>query len=251
MTLEDELGEVKAGDLPEHVAVIPDGNGRWAHSRGLERTKGHKRGTRRAEDLIEFISANLPIKYLTFYTFSTENWSRPDREVEFLMTLLKDLLGEKGMKLLENDVRLRIIGEIDDLPDETSEVVKNTIDMTADNDGLQLIMALNYGARQEIIRAVRKLARRAASGELSPEEVTEDAFENHLFTAGIPDPDLLIRTSGERRVSNFMLWQLAYTEIWITNRLWPSFEPKHLLEALSDFQRRERRYGDVNSEETQ
>ncbi|MFP4136606.1 MAG: isoprenyl transferase [Candidatus Acetothermia bacterium] len=251
MTLEDELGEVKAGDLPEHVAVIPDGNGRWAHSRGLERTKGHKRGTRRAEDLIEFISANLPIKYLTFYTFSTENWSRPDREVEFLMTLLKDLLGEKGMKLLENDVRLRIIGEIDDLPDETSEVVKNTIDMTAENDGLQLIMALNYGARQEIIRAVRKLARRAASGELSPEEVTEDAFENHLFTAGIPDPDLLIRTSGERRVSNFMLWQLAYTEIWITNRLWPSFEPKHLLEALSDFQRRERRYGDVNSEETQ
>ncbi|MFW6071541.1 MAG: isoprenyl transferase [Candidatus Bipolaricaulota bacterium] len=251
MTLEDELGEVKAGDLPEHVAVIPDGNGRWAHSRGLERTKGHKRGTRRAEDLIEFISANLPIKYLTFYTFSTENWSRPDREVEFLMTLLKDLLGKKGMKLLENDVRLRIIGEIDDLPDETSEVVKNTIDMTADNDGLQLIMALNYGARQEIIRAVQKLARRAASGELSPEEVTEDAFENHLFTAGIPDPDLLIRTSGERRVSNFMLWQLAYTEIWITNRLWPSFEPKHLLEALSDFQRRERRYGDVNSEETQ
>lgn len=251
MKLEDELQEVLAGKVPEHVAIIPDGNGRWAHNRGLERTKGHERGIERVEDLIEFISSELPIKYLTFYTFSTENWTRPEEEIEFLMTLLKDLLGEKGIKLLENDVRLRIIGEIDDLPERTAEVVKKTIDMTADNEGLQLIMALNYGGRQEILDAARDLVDRAAKGELPPDEFSEEIFRSHLFTAGIPDPDLLIRTSGERRLSNFMLWQMAYTEIWITNRFWPSFEPQHLLEALSDFQRRERRYGSVEKEAQQ
>ncbi len=248
MKLEDELGEVLADELPEHVAIIPDGNGRWAHNRGLERTKGHERGIERVEDLIEFTSNQLPIKYLTFYTFSTENWSRPDQEVDFLMTLLKDLLGEKGAELMENGVRLRVIGEIDDLPERTSRVVKSTVEMTADNEGLQLVMALNYGGRQEILDAARDLIERAARGDLTPEEFSEDLFKSHLFTAGIPDPDLLIRTSGERRLSNFLLWQLAYTEIWITNRLWPAFEPRHLLEAISDFQRRERRYGSVEKE---
>ncbi len=245
---EEALEHVLGNELPEHVAIIPDGNGRWAHNRDLERTKGHKRGTERAEDLIEFISEKLPIKYLTFYTFSTENWSRPDEEVQFLMTLLKDLLGEKGMRLLKNDVRLRVIGRIDELPDETAQVVKNTMKATADNDGLQLIMALNYGGRQEILDATRELIGEATRGEISAEDFTEELFASRLFTADVPDPDLLIRTSGERRVSNFMLWQLAYTEIWITNRLWPSFEPKHLLEAIADFQRRERRYGGVSGE---
>jgi len=245
---EKELQHVLENPLPEHVAIIPDGNGRWAHNRGLERTKGHERGTNRAEDLIEFISEELPIKYLTFYTFSTENWSRPDEEVQFLMTLLKDLLGEKGMRLLKNDVRLRVIGKIEGLPEGTAQVVKNTMEMTEDNEGLQLIMALNYGGRQEILDATRELIAEASRGELSTEDFSEELFTSRLFTPDVPDPDLLIRTSGERRVSNFMLWQLAYTEIWITNRLWPSFEPKHLLEAIADFQRRERRYGSVSGE---
>lgn len=248
MKPEKELQHVLENPLPEHVAIIPDGNGRWAHNRGLERTKGHERGTNRAEDLIEFISEELPIKYLTFYTFSTENWSRPDEEVQFLMTLLKDLLGEKGMRLLKNDVRLRVIGKIEGLPEGTAQVVKNTMEMTEDNEGLQLIMALNYGGRQEILDATRELIAEASRGELSTEDFSEELFTSRLFTPDVPDPDLLIRTSGERRVSNFMLWQLAYTEIWITNRLWPSFEPKHLLEAIADFQRRERRYGSVSGE---
>lgn len=246
MNLGERLNEILEDELPRHVAIIPDGNGRWAHKRGLERTEGHKRGTERAEDLIEFIAQNLPIKYLTFYTFSTENWSRPDSEVRFLMSLLKDLLGERGSKLLKNDVRLRIIGDVDGLPERTARVVRNTVKKTSTNEGLQLILALNYGGRREILSAAKKLAARVTSGELSVEEITEEAFESSLYTSGIPDPDLLIRTSGERRISNFMLWQLAYTEIWITEEFWPSFKPENFLQAISDFQQRERRFGRVD-----
>lgn len=246
MNLDERLEEIRAGKIPKHVAIIPDGNGRWADKRGLERKEGHKQGTDRAEDLIEFVSNQLPIKYLTFYAFSTENWSRPDEEVEFLMTLLKDLLGERGIKLLKNDIRFRVIGKVDDLPARTADVVRNTVDRTAENEGLELLMALNYGGRQEILNATRELMSRAIAGEISEEQLSEELFHSHLFTSGVPDPDLLIRTSGERRVSNFMLWQLAYTEIWITNRLWPAFEPKHFLDALADFHRRDRRFGSVN-----
>jgi len=246
MNFGERLNEILEDELPRHVAIIPDGNGRWAHKRGLERTEGHKRGTERAEDLIEFIAENLPIKYLTFYTFSTENWSRPDSEVRFLMSLLKDLLGKRGSKLLKNDVRLRIIGDVDGLPERTARVVRNTMKKTSTNEGLQLILALNYGGRREILSAAKKLAARVTSGELSVEEITEEAFESSLYTSGIPDPDLLIRTSGERRISNFMLWQLAYTEIWITEEFWPSFKPENFLQAISDFQQRERRFGRVD-----
>jgi len=246
MNLGERLNDILEDELPRHVAIIPDGNGRWAHKRGLERTEGHKRGTERAEDLIEFIAENLPIKYLTFYTFSTENWSRPDSEVRFLMSLLKDLLGKRGSKLLKNDVRLRIIGDVDGLPERTARVVRNTMKKTSTNEGLQLILALNYGGRREILSAAKKLAARVTSGELSVEEITEEAFESSLYTSGIPDPDLLIRTSGERRISNFMLWQLAYTEIWITEEFWPSFKPENFLQAISDFQQRERRFGRVD-----
>ena len=249
MNLDDKLNNIMNGVIPRHVAIIPDGNGRWAHSRGLDRTEGHKRGTERAEDLIEFTSKRLPIKFLTFYTFSTENWSRPESEVSFLMSLLKDLLGERGGRLLKNNVRLRIIGEPADLPERTARVVREMVQRTAENDGLQLILALNYGGRQEILTAARELVAEATEGKISPEDVSENAFRSHLFSSDLPDPDLLIRTSGERRVSNFMLWQIAYTELWMTNRLWPSFEPKHLLEAISDFQRRERRFGRVNTGE--
>lgn len=249
MNLDRRLDDILEGVIPTHVAIIPDGNGRWALSRGLERKEGHKQGTEMAEDLIEFISSELPIKYLTFYAFSTENWSRPDQEIDFLMTLLKDLLGERGMKLLDDDIKFRAIGNVEDLPTGTANVVRETVNRTANNEGLELIMALNYGGRQEILSATRKLISRATDGELSEEELSEELFQSYLFTPGIPDPDLLIRTSGERRVSNFMLWQLAYTEIWVTNRLWPAFKPEHFLEALADFQRRERRFGSVNEKE--
>jgi undecaprenyl diphosphate synthase len=162
------------------------------------------------------------------------------------MSLLKDLLGERGSKLLKNDVRLRIIGDVDGLPERTARVVRNTVKKTSTNEGLQLILALNYGGRREILSAAKKLAARVTSGELSVEEITEEAFESSLYTSGIPDPDLLIRTSGERRISNFMLWQLAYTEIWITEEFWPSFKPENFLQAISDFQQRERRFGRVD-----
>jgi undecaprenyl diphosphate synthase len=246
MKLGERLNEILEDELPSHVAIIPDGNGRWAHKRGLERTEGHRQGTKRAEDLIEFIAKKLPIEYLTFYTFSTENWSRPDSEVRFLMSLLKELLGERGGKLLKNDVRLRIIGDVEGLPERTARVVKNTVKKTSTNEGLQLILALNYGGRREILSAAKKLASRVNAGEISVEEITEEAFESSLYTSGIPDPDLLIRTSGERRISNFMLWQLAYTEIWITEEFWPSFKPENFLQAISDFQQRERRFGRVD-----
>ena len=246
MNLDKRLDDILEGKIPEHVAIIPDGNGRWAHNRGLERTEGHRRGTKRAEDLIEFVAESLPIKYLTFYTFSTENWSRPDSEVKFLMSLLKDLLGNRGGKLLKNDVRLRVIGNVAELPDRTAKVVEKTVEKSSDNEGLQLILALNYGGRQEILSATKQLISKVISGEISRDEVSEEVFQSHLYTSGIPDPDLLIRTSGERRISNFMLWQLAYTEIWITEAFWPSFDPQNLLEAISDFQQRERRFGRVN-----
>lgn len=246
MNLDERLDKILEGTIPSHVAIIPDGNGRWAHNRGLERTEGHRQGTKRAEDLIEFIAKKLPIDFLTFYTFSTENWSRPENEVKFLMTLLKELLGKRGGKLLKNDVRLRVIGDIDGLPDRTAKVVRKTVKKTSTNDGLRLILALNYGGRQEILTAVKELASRVTGGELPSEEITEKVFQSHLYTSGIPDPDLLIRTSGERRISNFMLWQLAYTEIWITEEFWPSFKPENFLEAISDFQQRERRYGQVD-----
>ncbi|MBS3787960.1 isoprenyl transferase [Candidatus Bipolaricaulota bacterium] len=239
------IDNILEGTIPEHVAIIPDGNGRWAHNQGLERTEGHRQGTKRAEDLIEFIAKKIPIDFLTFYTFSTENWSRPDSEVKFLMTLLKNLLGNRGDKLLKNDVRLRIIGDIDGLPDRTENVVRKTVEKTSTNEGLRLILALNYGGRQEILTAVKELASQATGGDLSSEEITEKVFQSHLYTSEIPDPDLLIRTSGERRISNFMLWQLAYTEIWITEKFWPSFKPENFLEAISDFQQRERRFGRV------
>ena len=246
MKIDERLDEILKGELPEHVAVIPDGNGRWAHSRGLERTEGHREGTRRAEDLIEFVSKKLPIEYLTFYTFSTENWSRPESEVKFLMSLLKDLLGKRGRKLLKNDIRLRVIGNMDGLPNGTRRVVRRMVNKSETNSGLQLILALNYGGRQEILSAVKDLVSEALSGELTAGEISEEIFRSHLYTSDIPDPDLLIRTSGEKRISNFLLWQLAYTEIWITEEFWPSFSPEHLLDALSDFQQRERRFGRVD-----
>ncbi|MFB6290567.1 MAG: isoprenyl transferase [Candidatus Bipolaricaulia bacterium] len=250
MSPDERLDKILEAEIPHHVAIIPDGNGRWAHKRGLARTEGHKRGTERVEDLIEFTSEKLPIKFLTFYTFSTENWSRPESEIQFLMSLLGDLLGDRGEKLLKNDIRLRVIGNLEELPDNTADIVRRTVRNSKTNEGLQLILALNYGGRQEILTAVKDLVSEAIAGNISSEKgITEEDLQSHLYTSEIPDPDLLIRTSGERRISNFMLWQLAYTEIWITEEFWPEFTPGDFLEAISDYQQRERRFGRVEKEE--
>ncbi|MFP3953666.1 MAG: isoprenyl transferase [Candidatus Bipolaricaulota bacterium] len=243
------IKRIKQGKVPEHVAIIPDGNGRWAKSHGYERSRGHKRGSEVAEDLIEFVSNELSIKFMTFYTFSTENWSRPGREVSFLMTLLKEFLQKKQFKFMENNVKLRVIGDLSKLPKKTSGIVQRTVNKTTKNDGLQLVMALNYGGRQEILRATRKIIEGVKEGKTRLSNLSEEMFRSQMFAPDIPDPDLLIRTSGEERISNFLLWQMAYTELWFTDTLWPAFAPENLLDAISEYQSRERRYGQVKDKE--
>lgn len=246
MDLKTRVDELKSGALPNHVAIIPDGNGRWARKQNLKRTEGHKKGARQTEELIQFISSHLPLNYLTFFTFSTENWSRPAKEVVFLMNLLDKFLSDKTEKLVENDIRLKMIGNQNKLPSSVIDKLTQAINRTSSNRGLELIMALNYGGRQEILHAVNKLIEKCHQGELKNGKVTQKQFEAHLFTTGTPHPDLLIRTSGEHRLSNFLLWQMAYTEFWTTETLWPDFTPAHFLDALDDYQARERRYGKVS-----
>ncbi len=249
MGLQDRVKRAKKGKIPEHVAIIPDGNGRWAKNHGYERSKGHKKGSEVAENLIEFASHELSIKFMTFYTFSTENWSRPSREVKFLMALLKDFLQKKEFKFMKNNVKLRVIGDLSQLPRKTSMIVKRTVEKTAKNDGLQLVMALNYGGRQEILRATKKIIEGVKEGRTHLSNLSEETFRSKMFAPDIPDPDLLIRTSGEERISNFLLWQVAYTELWFTDTLWPAFAPEHLLDAIFEYQSRERRYGQVKDKE--
>lgn len=245
MGLQARIERIRDGKNPKHIAIIPDGNGRWATQHGYSRTKGHKKGSEAAEEVIEFISDNLSVKFLTFYTFSTENWSRPDREVNFLMSLLRKFLKRKGQKLMKNDVKLRVIGDLTVLPKKTSNMVRRTAEKTRNNNELHLVMALNYGGRQEILRATKQIVKGVLEKKTRLENLTEELFRSKMFAPDIPDPDLLIRTSGEERISNFLLWQLAYTELWFTDTLWPAFGPENLLDALSEYQSRERRFGQV------
>ncbi len=245
MQMKDKIKELDPNNLPEHVAIIPDGNGRWAKKQDLERTKGHKKGAEAAEELIKFAAKELRINYLTFFAFSTENWSRPQEEVNFLMELLESFLKNNNSKLMENDIKFRVIGDLQKVPQSIKEVINRVVKKTSDNSSLQLNMALNYGGRKEILEAVNKLISLARSGKLKSEEIGEKTFESYLYTSETPDPDLLIRTSGEKRLSNFLLWQLAYTEIWTTETLWPDFSPGEFLNALLDYKDRERRYGKI------
>ncbi|MFP4646385.1 MAG: isoprenyl transferase [Candidatus Acetothermia bacterium] len=245
MDLQSRVQELKQSTIPEHVAIIPDGNGRWGTSRGMSRTEGHEKGAEVSEQLIEFVSANLPVEVLTFYTFSTENWARPDPEVKFLMNLLKRFLQAKESKLNDQNIKFSFIGDLEPIPPKTAQMVQKVTKSTAGNDGLHLVMALNYGGRQEILHCTRSLIEEAEKGALRKEDLTEETFSSHLYTAAIPDPDLLIRTSGEIRISNFLLWQLAYAEFWTTETLWPDFTPEKLLDALKDYQGRDRRFGTV------
>ena len=227
--------------LPAHIAIIMDGNGRWAAQRHLPRVEGHRAGIDAVRDTVE-TAARLGIKVLTLYAFSIENWKRPAAEISTLMMLLKRYLRSELKTLLTNDIRFRVIGRMDDLADDIQDELRAAIDRTAGDTGMLFNIALNYGGRAEIVDA----ARRAIESGIRAEDLDEQRFSSFLYTAGQPDPDLLIRTSGEMRVSNYLLWQIAYAEIYVTETLWPDFRRRHLVEAVLAYQKRERRYGGIN-----
>jgi undecaprenyl diphosphate synthase len=230
--------------IPRHVAVIMDGNGRWARARDLPRVAGHEAGSRAIGQTLE-AARDCGVQFLTLYAFSAENWKRPADEVNALMRLLAKFLDEHTEEMLKKNVRLRTIGRTEELPAEVREKLRSALERSAGNTGLTVVLALNYGARLELTDAVRNLARRVASGELSPEAITPELISEALYTAGLPDPDLLIRTSGEMRLSNFLLWQLSYTEIYVTEKLWPDFGKEDFFQAVNAFARRSRRFGGV------
>ena len=230
--------------IPRHIAIIMDGNGRWAKTRGLPRIKGHEHGAEAVRECVEGCG-ELKVEYLTLYAFSAENWQRPKTEVYALMRLLEKFLKEKTPELLEKNVRLQAIGRLTDLPASCQKQLHDSIERTSRNDGLTLILALSYGGRLEIIDGIKSLLREIDAGHIDEAMVNVEMFSKHLYTRYYPDPDLLIRTSGEMRISNFLLWQLSYTEMYVTQTLWPDFTRKDLFEAVEEFSRRQRRYGGV------
>jgi undecaprenyl diphosphate synthase len=234
-------------NLPRHIAVIMDGNGRWAKRKGAMRIFGHKNAVQAVRDVTE-ACGELGIGYLTLYAFSTENWSRPKEEVEGLMELLVKTLKQEIDRLMENQVRLTTIGELSDLPGDCQKNLEWAVNHTRNNTGLTLNIALSYSGRWEILQAVKGLIRDVKKGRIDEKDITDRVFENYLQTSGIPDPELLIRTSGELRVSNFLLWQIAYTELYITPTLWPDFRKEHLFEAVWSYQQRERRFGKTSEQ---
>lgn len=229
-------------EMPKHVAIIMDGNGRWATRKGLPKIAGHREGIASARMALDCALA-WGIRFLTLYTFSTENWKRPKHEVEALFAMIEEYLEREGRSFAERGIRFRVIGRLAGLPSSTQAVLKKAMDESAANTRLQLVLALNYGARTEIADAASAIAREAAAGRLSPETVDEEAVAARLYTAGIPDPELLIRTSGEFRLSNFLLWQLSYAEIHISPKLWPDFNRDDFAAAIADYNERERRFG--------
>ncbi|MBD7914072.1 isoprenyl transferase [Clostridium sp. Sa3CUN1] len=231
-------------NIPKHIAIIMDGNGRWAKKRKLPRTMGHKAGVETIRRVIKE-SHILGIKYLTLYAFSTENWKRPDEEVSALMKLLVEYLRSELAELNKNGVVIKISGDITKLPKEAQSEVLEAIEVTKNNTGIVLNIAFNYGGRDEIIRAVKLLCEEVKSDNIKIENIDEKVFENYLYTKNIPDPDLIIRPSGEQRISNFLLWQCAYSEFWYSNVCWPDFKEEHLQKAIYDYQHRDRRYGGV------
>ena len=234
--------------VPRHIAIIMDGNGRWAKSRGWDRTAGHRAGVDAVRRIVRACGER-GVEHLTLYTFSSENWQRPPLEVRALMGLLVEMIEREVDDLDANQVRLRTIGDLSRLPDRTREALERGIERTAGNTGLQLHLALSYGGRAEILEAARSLARAAQTGRISPEEINEDIFRRSLYSPDVPDPDLMIRPGGDHRISNFLLWQAAYAELWFTDVLWPDFGPDHLDKAIADFQKRQRRYGKVLEDE--
>lgn len=235
--------------LPEHVAVIMDGNGRWAKQQGKPRVFGHRNGVKAVRNTAE-AAAELGIQWLTLYAFSKENWRRPKKEVGALMGLLVDTLGKEVKTLNENNIRLQAIGDLDLMPDRNRKALIRGMEDTRANTGMTLILALNYSARWEIAEAAKKLTKQALLGEISPEDITEDRMAEALTTTGVPDPSLLIRTSGEKRISNFLLWQIAYAELYFIETLWPDFSKEDFYQAIVEYQSRERRFGKISEQLT-
>lgn len=238
------LEGIKLDELPVHIAIIMDGNGRWAKSHGLKRIRGHEVGVESIRDVVTFCS-EIGIQYLTLYAFSTENWGRPKHEVTMLMKLLEKYLINELSTFKKNNIRFNVIGQIDRLPLFVRKRIDENSNATQENTGLTLTLALSYSGRNEITNAVKRIATDVQQGILNPAEIDENIISNYLFTRGIPDPDLLIRTSGELRVSNFLLWQISYSELWITPVLWPDIRREHLVDAIRSFQQRKRRFGKI------
>jgi len=241
------LEQINTDRLPSHVAIIMDGNGRWARQRGMDRIFGHHQGVKAVREIIE-TAAELKIKYLTLYAFSTENWGRPDEEVSALMGIMVQSLNEETDTMIKNDIRLTAIGDVERLSVDVRKRLMETINLTSVSGGLNLIIAMSYSSRWEITEAAKKLSAEIINGRMDPDRVTEENFEKYLTTYGIPDPELMIRTSGEIRISNFLLWQLAYTELYFTEILWPDFSKEEFYKAIIDFQKRERRFGKTSEQ---
>lgn len=239
---EELVSQIDAENIPNHVAVIMDGNGRWAQKRGLPRVAGHHSGMKNVKR-ITMAANSIGVKVLTMYAFSTENWKRPKEEVEYLMKLPLEFFPKEIGELKANNVQIRMTGWQEGLPDYTLKSIQDAIEQTKHNDGLILNFALNYGSRKEMLSGVKQLAQDVAEGKLAAEAIDDSVFSRYLLTHPLPDPDLLIRTSGELRISNFMLWQLAYSELWFTDLCWPEFTERHFYEAIQEYQRRARRYG--------
>jgi len=238
---------IPKGGLPRHIAIIMDGNGRWAKQRGYPRVMGHREGIKSVREVVE-VCGELGVEVLTLYTFSTENWRRPREEVSALMKLLLKTIQKEIHDLIRNNVRLTVIGNLEHLPQDARKSMEAAIQKTEANTGLNLNLALSYGSREELVRAVKSIAMQVKHGGLDPETVSSQTIQDNLYTSQIPDPDLLIRTSGEFRISNFLLWQLAYTEIYVTDVLWPDFRKADLIKAIENYRQRERRFGKVSEQ---
>lgn len=247
MSLEDKITQISGRTLPSHVAIIMDGNGRWARQRGLDRSEGHIEGVKSVRKVTEAAS-DLGIKYLTLYTFSTENWNRPKEEVDALMHLIAIAIENETPDLIKNNVKLRLIGDMSRVPDFALQKLDNCVRATAGCTGLTMILAISYSSRWEIVEAARKMAEMAIERKISVNGISEQMFAGNLSTAGIPDPDLLIRTGGEFRISNYLLWQIAYSELYFSQKYWPDFSKEDLCDAILQFQSRERRFGKTSEQ---
>ena len=243
----DLITQIDKKKLPKHLAVIMDGNGRWAKKQGLFRTFGHENGTKAVREIVEACAA-LPIPYLTLYAFSTENWNRPKIEVETLMKLLVSSLKSEIKTLLDNQIKLNAIGNLDALPKKARRELLDVIEKTKSNTRMTLTLALSYGSREEIIKTIKEISDKVKNNLISPDDIDETVINNHLYTQNLPDVDLLIRTSGEQRISNFLLWQIAYAELYFTETLWPDYTKNHLFEAIINYQNRERRFGKTSEQ---
>ncbi|MBK7958655.1 MAG: isoprenyl transferase [Bacteroidetes bacterium] len=240
MTLDQVLAQ--KNKIPQHIAVIMDGNGRWAQQQGHERTAGHQEGVNAVREATK-ACREMGVKYLTLYTFSTENWNRPQEEIDFLMELLIFAVNQELESLIKNGIKLAIIGDLSRIPQRSVDAITEAMEKTAHNHEMTLVMALNYSGKAEILQAIKKIAHKVKNNEIQPDEIEEKTLVQHLYTCAIPDPELLIRTSGEYRISNFLLWQLAYSEFYFTEKLWPEFVKEDMYEAVANYQGRERRFG--------